>query len=371
MYTETLSLWQYLSGIEAAETDLGITEPINFPPKPIIIYGMGNGADKILAVMERRGLSPAGFMASDEFVRGRSFRGFDVKKLEDIQKEYKNFIILVAFGTNRPDVMEKIYNLSEKYEVYVPDVPVYGDLDVIFNENYAAENAQKIASVREIFADEKSKDVFDKLIDYRLSGKLEPLRDSVSPREEAVKLLGLKSNGSEVFMDFGAYDGDTAQEFAEITGGNYDKIYAFEPDFRSFCKLRRRHYLLTPVKLEAINAAVWNKDGEESFTNAGGRQSSLGKGKPVKTIKADSFCESRKIKPTFMKFDVEGCEAGALAGAETIIKKYKPKLEISLYHRTEDLFDLPQAVRKLNPKYKLYLRRHDYIPAWDINLYCI
>jgi len=355
MFTETVSLWQYL---EQAD-------------KPIIIYGMGNGADKILSVMERRGLKPAAFMASDEFVRGHSFRGFEVKKLEDIEKEFGAFLILIAFGTNRPDVMEKIYALSEKYEVYAPDVPVYGDLSNIFDERYVALNINKIVEVRELLADEQSKEVFDKLLDCKISGKLAPLRETISPREDAMSLLGLKSDGSEVFLDFGAYDGDTADEFAELTGGNFKKIYAFEPDYRSFMKLRRRHYLLEPYKLEAINAAAWDKDGEESFTQAGGRQSAFGKGKKVQTLKADTFCDAKKIKPTLLKFDVEGCEAGALSGAAGILKRHKPRLIISLYHRTEDLLELPLLVKKLNPNYKIYLRRHEYIPAWDINLYCV
>ena len=359
MFTEVVSIWQYLE--EA--------------PKPIIIYGMGNGADKILAVMEQRGIKPSAFMASDEFVRGHSFRGFEVKKLADIEKQYKSFIILVAFGTNRTDVLEKIYSLSEKYEVYAPDVPVYGStLETLFDEKYVVENIQKIAEVREIFADEQSKETFDRLIDYKISGKLEHLSATVTPRGDALELLNIKNNDSEVFFDFGAYDGDTALEFIQLTGGRFGKIYAFEPDFRSFCKLRRRLYMFGTDKLETINSAAWDKDGEESFEQTGGRQSALSagaKGKKVRTIKADTFCGNGKIKPTLMKYDVEGCEAKALLGAAGILKKHRPRLEISLYHRTEDLLELPVLIKSINSKYKMYLRRHEYIPAWDVNLYCV
>ncbi|MCL2077849.1 MAG: FkbM family methyltransferase [Oscillospiraceae bacterium] len=368
MFTETISLWQYLSQ----------------HPKPVIIYGMGNGADKILSVMEEKGLRPAAFMASDEFVRGHSFRGFEVKKLSVLEKEFGevsakgNFIILTAFGTNRPDVLEKIYRLSEAYEVYAPDVPVYGKvLENLFDEKYVFENFEKIKKVREIFADEQSREVFDRLIDYKISGKLEPLRETVSPREDALDLLNIKKDGSEVFLDFGAYDGDTVQEFVESVDWNFNKIYAFEPDFRSFCKLRRRHYLLPAEKFKAINAAAWSSDGEESFSHAGGRQSALGetgKGKKTTTVKADTFCKNHEkspIKPTLIKMDVEGCEAGALSGAAEILNKFKPKLMVSAYHRTEDLLELPLLINSINSKYEIYLRRHEYIPAWDINLYCL
>ncbi|MCL2638644.1 MAG: FkbM family methyltransferase [Oscillospiraceae bacterium] len=365
MFTETVSLWQYLEENAASEEN-----------KPVVIYGMGNGADKILAVMEKRGLAPAAFMASDEFVRGHSFRGFEVKKLDDIERQYSDFIILVAFGTNRPEVLEKLYALSERHEVYAPDVPVYGDvLENLFDEKYVVESFGKIKEVRELFADEQSKEIFDRLIDYKISGKLEPLRATASAREDGLGLLNIKRDESEVFFDFGAYDGDTAQEFAEYTGGSYNKIYAFEPDFRSFCKLRRRHYLIEPVKLEAVNAAAYDKDGEESFSHAGGRQSSvlgvLTKDKKIKTIKTDTFCEKKKVKPTLIKIDVEGCERQAILGAEATLKKHKPKLILSLYHRTEDLLELPLLLKKINSRYKMYLRRHEYIPAWDINLYCV
>ncbi|MCL2693546.1 MAG: FkbM family methyltransferase [Oscillospiraceae bacterium] len=347
------SIWQYLSGAE----------------KPVVIYGMGNGADRILAQMEARGITPSAFMASDEFVRGHSFRGFTVKKLSDIEAEYSDFIIIIAFGTNRPDVLERIYSLSEKYEVLVPDIPVCGD--GLFDLEYAAQNAERIRETRELFADGFSKEVFNNLIRYKVSGRLEPLCATISPREEALALLDLKDDGSEVFLDFGAYDGDTAEEFTLITGGNFNKIYAFEPDFKNFCKLRRKHYMLPPDKLEAINAAVWDKDGEESFSQAGGRQSAVGSGRKIKTIKADTFCAQNKIKPTYIKFDVEGSEAAALSGAADILRRHKPKLSVSLYHRTEDLLELPALINKINGRYKMYLRRHEYIPAWDINLYCV
>ena len=76
-------------------------------------------------------------------------------------------------------------------------------------------------------------------------------------------------------------------------------------------------------------------------------------------------------KATLIKYDVEGSEEQALLGSAETIKKYKPRLIVSLYHRTEDMVKLPLLVHKLNPSYKMYLRHHPYIPAWDTNLYCI
>ena len=83
----------------------------------------------------------------------------------------------------------------------------------------------------------------------------------------------------------------------------------------------------------------------------------------------DSLCAD--IIPDYVKYDVEGSEREALMGSKELIKAHAPKLLVSVYHRSEDLFALPTLVKKLNPDYKLYLRKLRYIPAWDLNLYAL
>ena len=74
---------------------------------------------------------------------------------------------------------------------------------------------------------------------------------------------------------------------------------------------------------------------------------------------------------TIIKMDVEGCEREAIWGSAHTIKKYAPKLMVSLYHRNEDIFELPLLIKKLNPDYKCYIRHQLYIPAWETNLYAV
>ena len=73
----------------------------------------------------------------------------------------------------------------------------------------------------------------------------------------------------------------------------------------------------------------------------------------------------------YIKYDVEGSERAALTGSRAVIRFFAPTLLVSLYHRSEDLFDLPLLIRELNPDYHFYLRRMAGVPAWDINLYCV
>ena len=70
-------------------------ETLSYAQKPIFLYGMGDGADKILNVCESKNIKISGVFASDDFVRGQSFRGFTVKKYSDIKAEYNDIIILI------------------------------------------------------------------------------------------------------------------------------------------------------------------------------------------------------------------------------------------------------------------------------------
>jgi hypothetical protein len=69
--------------------------------------------------------------------------------------------------------------------------------------------------------------------------------------------------------------------------------------------------------------------------------------------------------------DIEGAEYEALKGSKNTIMKNAPKLMISLYHRNEDMFEVPLFIKSLNPDYKMFIRHQLYIPAWETNLYCI
>ena len=99
----TRDLWEYLQ-----ETD-----------KTIVLYGMGNGADKILSVLAERGVPVGGIFASDGFARGNLFRGMPVRTWSDVKAELgaENVIVLLSFGTSRPEVLENILRIRAEAEL--------------------------------------------------------------------------------------------------------------------------------------------------------------------------------------------------------------------------------------------------------------
>lgn len=362
-----------------AQPVLGVWERLMKTEKPIVMYGMGDGAEKILSVMEEMGIRPAEFMASDEFVRGHSFRGYQVKRLSEIEAQYSDFLLVICFGTAVPGVMERVTALSEKYETVVPDVPVAGG--GLFDGAFLTSHESELQEVRSLFADKRSLEVFGHLLRYRYTGDLSVLRAAESEKSEALSLLRIGTN--EIYMDLGAYDGDTVEEFLRLTGKRFEKIYAVEPDRRNYAKMRRRLYSLGSGVFVHLNAAVTEEDGPVVFVRRSGRGAAVlgnaadGKASGSGNRRTETV-DGRSVdsilggnRATIIKYDVEGSEEAALRGSAETIKKYKPRLIVSLYHRTEDYITLPLLIRELNPAYRLYLRHHPCIPAWDTNLYCI
>ena len=111
--------------------------------KTVVLYGMGNGADKILAVLAERGIAAGGVFASDGFARGNLFHGMPVRTWSDIKAEFgkENVIVLLSFGSSRPEVLENILRIRSEAELYAPDVPAFGDT-LFTRAFYAAEGSE-------------------------------------------------------------------------------------------------------------------------------------------------------------------------------------------------------------------------------------
>lgn len=364
------------------EIDRDLWSYLKTAGKDIVLYGMGNGAEKIKNVLDEHGLAVADIMASDEFVRGHSFLGYRVKTLAEIEQTYDNFVILVCFGTQIPQVMDHIKTIAEKHELYAPNVPVAGE--GLFDLEYARSHRKELEEVMKLLADEQSKKVFENVIRYKLSGDLQYLYQSETPPEEKFDLLEIGTE--EIYVDLGAYDGDTLIEFLNETSMQFTKLYGMEPDPHSYRKMKRRLYMIGSAIMELYNCGAWNEDTSLTFSRGRGRGSTAilvpkddaenagrhhgsARLREVKMMKTDTMLQGNPA--TYIKIDTEGAEKNAILGAEKTIAEYQPKLNIALYHRNEDMFELPLLINRMNKKYKLYMRHHPYIPDWDTNLYCI
>ncbi len=351
------------------EFDCDVWNTLKRSSLPILIYGMGNGADKIISVFESYGISYADVFASDGFVRGHSYKGKRVLSYSEACEKYKDgFDIVVSFGTKLPDVIERICALEEKHSVFAPDVPILWD--ALFTEEFFDLHLNEILAAREIFADEESKILFDNVIRFKLSGKIKYLKIASYSEAECDRILQLDKYKS--YLDLGAYNGDTIKKYLSICK-NINKIYGVEPDTKTFKRLEK-YCGAVEAEIELFNAAAFSHDTTLYFHQSGNRNSTAAATASYehKTVEVKALAPDSIVKTVdFIKYDVEGLEAEALLGTKEIIKSCAPDLLVSCYHKSEDVFKLPLLVKELNSDYKLYFRRLPYIPAWDLNLYAI
>ena len=348
-----IDLWSYLS-----TTD-----------KAVVMYGMGNGADKILSVCERYGIEIADFFASDGFVRGHSFHGKKVLSFSEAREKYSDFIILVSFATKLPEVMTLISDIAGKYELYIPDMPVVGE-EYFTSEFYNA-NYSDITKAYNSLSDELSKSLFSSIISYKLSAEINYLKQFTSTDDEMYELLNCDEIKNAV--DAGAYNGDTAKEMIRYFP-NLKSLYAFEPDPKNCKKLNKMAAEVDTCSFEIFENALWSCDDEAYFSSSKNRNSSLINSSfqhndvKVNLVALDNI-ETKKLD--YIKYDVEGVEAEALKGSLKKILSDRPSLLVSVYHKSEDVFLILNELSKKLTDYSFYLRRKACYPAWELNLYAI
>lgn len=365
--------------------------------RPILLYGMGNGADKIITVCDAYGIPVSDVFASDGFVRGHSFHGKVVLSFTQACEKYggSNMIVLLSFASSRPDVLETIERVATTCEMYIPDVPVCGT--DLFNTAFYEAHRHEIDTARALFGDEESRRVYDGIIEYKLTGRMDILRATESAPADAYKNI-LHAEHFLTSADLGAYNGDSISDLRQYAPV-LQNVIAFEPDRRNFRKLTEYGTALReagdPLNLHAIQAGAWSHTATLTFHGSGNRNAGLtdspqeaqgnilpstadnpyfGKTAEVPVTSLDAVCEELLDADTpmdYIKYDVEGAETEALLGSRRIIERDAPALLVSAYHRSADLFRLPILVHELNPAYKLYLRRMAGVPAWDINLYAV
>lgn len=331
---------------------------------PILLYGMGNGADMIIERLNEFGIKYDDVFASDEFVRGHSFHGKKVLKYSEAMEKYGKFTALMTFAVKDDATIEKVWQMSRENKFYSLTVPVAGD--GLFTREFVEENEEKFDRVYSMLADDKSKETFINLINFKISGKLDYLLPCFSEKSEVYTDI-LKLGENEIIADLGAYNGDTVEEFLKFTNGRADKIFALEPDRKNFAKLEKNTAHLPFV--EARNCAAYKENTFLNFKKSAGRQSRISDdGEKIQAITVDSLTDK---KISLLKMDIEGSELDAIKGAENTIKAHKPKLYICAYHRNEDMFSIPLAINELRNDYKIYFRQHKYIPAWESNFYMV
>lgn len=320
--------------------------------RKIAIWGAGDCGHHVYDVFSEQGVSIACFADNRRGGETDSATGVKIMNADTICRDCKDYCILVsivnetAYHAVYGQLKEAGFTDGQLWDMraYIERLPV----------SYFNKNRDKYWQAYSMLADDFSKKVY--LERMKRVYLLHDISEIVSPPSQEyfdeVNVLTDK----EVFVDCGGYDGDTSLRFIEKVQGKYGKIIIFEPEP---CKKEAIEENLRGERYQLYPYGVWDKDTELCFEARGdvaSRVSDKGSGDKVRVVTLDDYVYHEK--PTFIKMDIEGSELPALIGGKKTIQTYKPKLAVCLYHKPQDLFEIPLYIKSLNPEYRLYIRQY-------------
>ncbi|MDD4187834.1 MAG: FkbM family methyltransferase [Bacilli bacterium] len=268
----------------------------------------------------------------------------------------QNFLYLKSYNLKKYQSITNYYN---KYKLWGTIDLDNDDLVLIERNAVSLVNYQKdFEWLYNSLSDYKSKIILLNILTYWLmidDQKINNLLDNTYSQYFDLDLI--KINQNEVFVDVGAYTGDTVAKYINTFGkNNYKIIYCYEmvSDNIKYLNNTIKELDLSNVIIRDKAATNINDKGFISSEKISSVTQVIEEGDiEVKTVKIDDDIKGRV---TFIKMDIEGGELNALLGLKNKIKKYKPKLAISVYHNNNHLWKIPKILSYLNPKYKFYLR---------------
>lgn len=186
----------------------------------------------------------------------------------------------------------------------------------------------------------------------------------------------MEYSNEEVFIDAGCYNLENTIELKKRCS-NLKRVYAFEPDPDNYRICTERKKQLGLDQVEVFNSGTWDKQSILYFNVRGTDGTHIqndgeiedGEINSIPVTAIDEVVEP-DVKVTFIKMDVEGAELESLKGCKKTIQKDKPKLAICIYHRPEDMVQIPIYIKELVPEYRFYIRHHSNC-SWETVLYAM
>lgn len=323
---------------------------------PIFIWGAGSMSEEVNRFLEEAGICVTGrFVNTSKAQSHIVCETKNVYTLEELQEKYEKINVVMGHGHyEKKDVLKDVALVNEVYVIPNPYSQYAGP-----DAHYVKEHREKIASAMEKLNDEKSKRILERYINFSVTNDINYLLDSEAYIGGMYDFEEMSFSLDEVFVDVGAWEGDSIEGFLKKTEGSYKHIYAFEPDVQSFAKLEENMH--GKCNMELYPYGVGKEAGSfclegESTQSAFVVPLENTKEKTIIEVKTlDDFFDGQDI--SVLKIFVPFLFLDILQGGKACIVKNRPKLIINV---TADnafrVFDTILWLAELEVNYKLALR---------------
>ncbi|SIO55145.1 methyltransferase, FkbM family [Singulisphaera sp. GP187] len=341
----------------------------------LVLFGAGNLGRMTLAKLRQIGIEPLAFADNAKPVQGTKIDGIDVLSPADAVARYHDRATFVTtiWGAVPREVSanrlqkhlrsqlerlgcQRIANFTALYCKYPDAFLPYFAIDL---PSRVLGRKDEIRRAFRLMADEASRREFVAQVRHRLFQDFDGLPPAVEEEQYFCDSL-FASDPHEVFVDCGAFDGDTLKVFLERKGDGFDHYYALEPDPLNFEKLRAYVETLptaVAARISALPLASSDRRTKTRIDPSGLASSRIGQGSvEVDCVPLDELLAEHV--PTTIKMDVEGAEFETLKGARGLIQAHSPLLNVCVYHTQDHLWVLPLLIQSMNPDYHYYLRPH-------------
>lgn len=348
----------------------------------IVLFGAGGLGRKTLAGLRELSVEPLAFTDNNPALWESEINGVRVLPPQEAAQKFgqdATFVITIWKGEAIDRMAERRQQMAELgCSRVVPFGYLFWAYPDIFLPHYALdlphkvyEHANEIRGLFHLWADDASRREYLAQMKWRMLLDFDSLPLPVTHETYFPNDL-VNASPNDVFVDCGAFDGDTLRDFLRLRDKRFEQYIAFEPDAKNFLRLQQYvstlpHRVARKVTMHQL--AVGARAEKVSFLSSGTESSAVGPGAiEVDSVAMDDILDG--YIPTVVKMDVEGSELEALAGAKRLIERTLPVLAICVYHKQEHLWQIPPLIHSISHEYRLYLRPH-LQEVWDLVCYAI
>lgn len=347
----------------------------------LVLFGAGNLGRKVQRVLRNHGIEPLAFCDNKAALWGTEIDGTQVLSPADAAKRFGNsaaFVICIfSPGTELVSVRKQLQSLScqktapflSLFWKYPDECLPHVQLDL---PQRVLGKKSGIRRVFDLLGDDASRREYVGQIRWRLWQDFDALLPRITEWQYFPEdLFTLEAN--EVFIDCGAFDGDTIREILKRRT-DFKTIVGYEPDPGTFGRLTDYVAgLPEPMrkKFSLRRSGVGAEKGVVRFDAIGTVSSKISDSGTVEIECAaldDLLADD--IHPTYIKMDIEGAELAALKGAPRILSKGDAIWAVCVYHEPDDLWQLPLYISEHTENYRFFMRK--YVPeVWETVCYAV